>query len=105
VGEAMGDLNGVKLAYKAYQRSLGGKPGPVIDGLTADQRFFIAFARFFGSQYRPEAIQLRINTDPHPISKFRVNATLQNVPEFHKAFECQGGDPMVRAAEKQCGLW
>jgi putative endopeptidase len=105
VGEAMGDLNGVKLAYKAYQRSLGGKPGPVIDGLTADQRFFIAYARFFGSQYRPEAIQLRINTDPHPISKFRVNATLQNVPEFHKAFECQGGDPMVRPAEKQCGLW
>ncbi len=105
VGEAMGDLNGVRLAYKAYQRSLGGKPGPVIDGLTADQRFFLAFARFFGSQSRPEAMQLRINTDPHPISKFRVNATLQNVPEFHTAFGCQTGDAMVRATEKQCKLW
>ena len=105
VGEAMGDLNGLKVAYAAYHRSLKGKPAPIIDGFTGDQRFFLAFARGWGSQYRPEAIQMQINTDPHPISKYRANATLQNMPEFRKAFECQATDVMVRPAEKQCTLW
>jgi endothelin-converting enzyme/putative endopeptidase len=106
VGEAMGDLNGIKLAYRAYQRSLRGKPAPpVIDGFTADQRFFLAFARLWGSQTRPEAIQVQINTDPHPIAKFRCNATLQNMPEFQKAFECQSGDAMFRQTDRQCRLW
>jgi endothelin-converting enzyme/putative endopeptidase len=106
VGEAMGDLNGLKLAYRAYQRSLRGKPAPpVIDGFTGDQRFFLAFARLWGSQLRPEALNMLINTDPHPVPKFRCNATLQNMPEFHKAFQCKAGDPMVRPADKQCSLW
>jgi putative endopeptidase len=105
VGEAMGDLGGLTLAYKAYHRSLNGAPGPVIDGFTADQRFFLAFARVWGTQMRPEAMRLRLNTDPHPLSKFRANGTLQNMPEFQKAFGCKAGDPMVRPAEKQCRLW
>jgi endothelin-converting enzyme/putative endopeptidase len=106
VGEAMGDLNGLKLAYRAYHRSLEGKPAPpVIDGFTADQRFFLAFARLWGTQVRPEFMQTMINTDPHPMPKARAIATLQNMPEFHKAFECQPGDAMVRPPEKQCRLW
>ncbi len=105
VGEAMGDLNGLKLAYRAYHRSLKGKEAPVIDGFTGDQRFFLAFARVWGSQSRPEAVQLQINTDPHPIAKFRAIGTLQNMPEFRKAFECQATDTMVRPDEKQCTLW
>ncbi len=106
VGEAMGDLGGLTLAYKAYQRTLRGKPAAAeLDGFTADQRFFLAFARVWASQYRPEATRLRLNTDPHPLPKFRANGTLQNMPEFRKAFQCQAGDPMVRAADKQCQLW
>jgi endothelin-converting enzyme/putative endopeptidase len=106
VGEAMGDLGGLTLAYKAYQRSLRGKPAPpAIDGFTADQRFFLAFARAWGTQYRPEALRLRLNTDPHPAPKFRAIGTLQNMPEFHRAFGCKPGDPMVRPAEKQCRVW
>jgi endothelin-converting enzyme/putative endopeptidase len=106
VGEAMGDLNGIKLAYRAYQRSQRGKPAPpVIDGFTADQRFFLAYARLWGSQLRPEYMQTLINTDPHPMPKARANATLQNMPEFHKAFQCQPGDAMVRPPDKQCRLW
>jgi endothelin-converting enzyme/putative endopeptidase len=106
VGEAMGDLNGLKLAYAAYHRSLEGKPDPpVIDGFTADQRFFLAFARSWGSQMRLEAMQVQVNTNPHPIAKFRCNGTLQNMPEFHKAFHCKPGDPMVRPPDKQCKLW
>jgi predicted metalloendopeptidase len=105
LGEALGDLGGLQTAYKAYQRSLGGKPGPVLDGFTADQRFFIAFARVWGTQFRPEAMRLQLNTNPHPLSKFRANGTLQNMPEFHRAFQCKAGDPMVRPPQQQCRLW
>ena len=105
LGEALGDLGGVSLAYKAYHRSLKGGPGPVLDGFAAGQRFFLAFARVWGTQTRPEAMRLRLNTDPHPLSRFRAIGTLQNVPEFHKAFGCKPGDAMVRPVEKQCKLW
>ncbi|MGC4055546.1 MAG: M13 family metallopeptidase [Paludibaculum sp.] len=105
VGEAMGDLGGLTLAYEAYKHTLKGKPGPVIDGFTADQRFFLAFARVWSSQYRPEAMRLQLNTNPHPLAKFRANGTLMNMPAFHAAFQCKQGDPMVRPAEQQCKLW
>jgi predicted metalloendopeptidase len=105
VGEALGDLGGLTLAYRAYRRSLKGKDGPVLDGFTADQRFFLAFARTWAVVDRPEAMRLRLNTDPHPLPRFRAIGTLQNMPEFHKAFNCKPGDPMVRPPEKQCRLW
>jgi endothelin-converting enzyme/putative endopeptidase len=105
LGEALGDLGGLMLAFKAYQRSLKGKPGPAIDGFTPEQRFFLSFARAWGSNIRPEAMRLRLNTDPHPLAKYRANATLQNIPEFHKAFQCKRGDAMVRPPEQQCRLW
>jgi endothelin-converting enzyme/putative endopeptidase len=106
VGEALGDLGGVTLAHKAYRRSLRGKPEPpVLDGYTADQRFFIAFARVWGSHHTPESMRLRLQTDPHPLGKFRANGTLMNVPEFHKAFQCKAGDPMVRPEGQRCRLW
>jgi putative endopeptidase len=105
VGEAMGDLGGLTLAHKAYQISLRGKPAPVIDGFTGDQRFFLAFARAWAGMDRPENARLRLNTDPHPLPKFRANGTLMNMPAFQKAFGCQVGDPMVRPADKQCKLW
>jgi putative endopeptidase len=106
LGEALGDLGGLQTAYKAYQRSLAGKPSPpVMDAFTADQRFFIAFARIWGTQLRPEAERLQLNTNPHPLSKFRANGTLQNMPEFQRAFACKAGDAMVRPPPQQCKLW
>lgn len=102
VGEALGDLGGVSIAYKAYKRSLRGKPEPpAIDGYTSDQRFFLAFARLWGTYYRPDAMRIRLQTDPHPISCFRANGTLMNIPEFHRAFGCKLGDAMVRPPERQ----
>jgi predicted metalloendopeptidase len=105
VGEAMGDLGGLTLAYRAYHRSLNGKEAPVIDGFTGDQRFFLAFARVWAGLYRPEAVRLQLSTNPHPLPKYRTDATLENMPEFRKAFHCQAGDPMVRPPDKQCKLW
>lgn len=104
-GEAMGDLGGLTIAYRAYKRSLKGKEAPVLDGYTGDQRFFLAFARVWASSYRPESMRLQLNTNPHPLGKFRAIGTLQNMPEFHKAFNCKPGDHMVRPPEKQCKLW
>jgi predicted metalloendopeptidase len=104
-GEAIGDLGGTAVALRAYHRSLGGKPAPVIDGFTGDQRFFLAFARVWAANQRPEAMRRQLATDPHPLAKFRTNATLANMPEFHLAFACKLGDPMVRPAAEQCRLW
>jgi predicted metalloendopeptidase len=104
-GEAMGDLGGLTLAYRAYHNSLKGKEAPVMDGFTGDQRFFLAFARVWGDQSRIEQQRLQVATDPHPIAKFRANATLSNMPEFHKAFACKLGDKMVRPPDQQCHLW
>ncbi len=104
-GEALGDLGGIALAYKAYHRSLKGAEPPVIGGLTGDQRFFIAFARVWATNARPEDDGLRLKTDPHPLPRYRVIETLKNVPEFAKAFNCKDGDPMVRPAAIRCKLW
>jgi endothelin-converting enzyme/putative endopeptidase len=106
LGEALGDLGGVETAYKAYRRSLVGKPEPpVMNGFTGDQRFFIAFARVFGEASRPEAMRQQLNTNPHPLGRFRVIGTLQNMPEFQRAFQCKSGDAMVRPPQQQCKLW
>lgn len=105
VGEAMGDLGGLTLAYKAYKKSLGGKPAPVIDGYTGDQRFFLAFAHVWATQLRPEELRSRLTTDPHPIARWRAIGTLQNFPAFHEAFGCKQGDFMVRPVEKQCRVY
>jgi putative endopeptidase len=104
-GEALGDLGGLTIAYKAYKRSLNGKPAPVLDGYTGDQRFFLAFARVWATSNRDEDKRLRLNTDPHPLGKYRANATLANMPEFAAAFSCKRGDAMVRPPEQQCKLW
>ena len=104
-GEAMGDLGGAAVALRAYHLSLNGKEAPVMDGFTGDQRFFLAFARVWAANQRPEAMRRQLATDPHPLAKFRANATLSNMPEFHKAFACKLGDPMVRPAAEQCRLW
>jgi len=105
LGEAMGDLGGLTLAYRAYHRSLEGKEPPVIDGFTGDQRFFLSFARIWATQFRPEAARLQLDTNPHPLPKYRCDATLANMPEFQKAFGCKLGDAMVRPAEQRCKLW
>ena len=105
-GEAMADLGSVTLAYKAYKHSLRGKPdSPVVDGFTIDQRFFLAFASKFSTQVRSEAVPLRLQTDPHPLPQYRAIGTLQNIPEFHSAFQCKPGDPMYRPPVDRCRLW
>ena len=105
-GESIADLGGLIIAWEAWQKSLEGKPRPsVVNGYTPEQRFFLGFARSRASNATPEALRLRIATDPHPANKFRVNGPLSNMPQFSSAFACKSGDPMVRAANERCEIW
>jgi len=104
LGESIADLGGVAIAYRAFHKSLEGKPAPpAIDGLTADQRFFLSWARIWATNDRPEFAKLLTNTNPHPLGRFRAIAPPSNLPEFAKAFSCKPGDPMVRS--DRCEIW
>ena len=106
LGESIGDLGGVKIAYLAYQKSLQGKPRPAdIDGFTPEQQFFIAWGQFRGDATRIEQQRLMMQTDPHPVAKYRVIGPLSNFTEFQKAFQCKADSPMVRSADKRCEVW
>jgi putative endopeptidase len=103
LGESIGDLGGVNLAYRAFQRARRRHPAPRLDGFTPDQQFFIAWGQWRGDAVRPAEARLMVQTDPHPIGKYRVIGPLSNMPEFARAFSCPAGAPMVRAPV--CRVW
>jgi putative endopeptidase len=106
LGESIGDLGGARIAFLAYQKSLEGKPRPAdVDGFTPEQQFFIAWGQFRGDEIRPEAARLMVQSDPHPIAKYRVIGPLSNLPEFQKAWSCKRDAAMVRAEAKRCEVW
>jgi putative endopeptidase len=106
LGESIGDLGGAKIAYLAYEKSLEGKPRPAdIDGFTPEQQFFIAWGQFRGDETRIEAQRLMMQTDPHPVAKYRVIGPLSNLTEFQKAWSCKSDAPMVRPADQRCEVW
>jgi putative endopeptidase len=107
--EAIGDLGGVRLAYRALAKALAGRPeaSPAAGGVgvTAKQRFFIAWAQSRAEALRPETERQLARSDPHPPGRFRVLGTLVNLPEFQQAFACKPGAKMVRPPEKRCAVW
>jgi putative endopeptidase len=104
LGESIADLGGLAIAHRAFLKSLEGKPAPPpIDGLTADQRYFLSWARIWATNDRPEFAKLLTNTNPHPLGRFRAIGPPSNLPRFAKAFSCKPGDPMVRS--EQCEIW
>ncbi|MBT1444607.1 peptidase M13 [Shewanella sp. JM162201] len=105
LGENIGDLSGVTIAYKAYKMSLNGKEAPVIDGLTGDERFFIGFAQIWRAKMKEEAMRNRVATDPHSPAKFRALGALSNMPEFYTTFGVKEGDAMYIAPEKRVKIW
>lgn len=106
LGESIGDLGGLKIAWLAFQKSMQGKPRPAdIDGFTPEQRFFLGWAQVWGRKQTPEAMRQQILTDPHPLGRFRVNGPLSNMPQFAEAFNCNLGDAMVRPPEQRCQVW
>jgi len=105
-GESIADLGGLTIAYAALQKTLEGKVAPAaIDGFTPDQRFFLAWAQVWASNMRPEFARMIVNTNPHPLDRYRVNAPLSNMPAFAKAFDCAADTKMVRPAAERCRIW
>lgn len=106
LGESIGDLAGARIAYRALQISRRGKPRlPTIDGFTPEQQFFIGWGQFRGDEVRPEFARTMVQSDPHPIAKYRVIGPLSNLPEFQQTFQCKAGSPMVRSAQERCDVW
>ncbi len=105
VGENIGDLGGLSIAYKAYQLALGGTPAPVIDSLTGDQRFFYAWAQSWRSKIRPEALRRQIATDPHSPDEFRTNQVVRNMDAFYAAFEVKNSDRLFLEPKDRVTIW
>jgi putative endopeptidase len=105
LGENIGDLGGLSLAYRAYKMSLDGKEAPVIGGLTGDQRFFMAWAQVWRSKYRDEATRQQILSDPHSPPLYRVNGVVRNLDEWYEAFDIQPGDALYLPPEERIRIW
>ena len=105
LGENIGDLGGVSIAYEAFQRSLRGKERKLIDGLTPEQRFFISWAQMWKTKTRPDRMKFLLQADVHSPGEFRAFGPLVNLPEFFEAFGIKEGDPMWRKPEDRAKIW
>lgn len=105
LGENIGDLGGLSIAYSALQKALEGKPQDKIDGFTPAQRFFLAWAQIWRRSSRPEQLRLQVKTDPHSPAQFRTNGPTSNMQEFYDAFGCGEGSKMVRPVAIRAKIW
>jgi len=105
IGENIGDLGGLTIAYKAYEISLAGKKAEEIDAYTGAQRFFMGWAQSWRGKYRPEEVRRRIATDPHSPDEFRCNQIVANLSEFYDAFGVNDGDQHFMASSDRVRIW
>ena len=105
LGENLGDLGGISMAYKAYKLSLKGKPAPIIDGLTGDQRFFIAYAQKNRNKWSEQLQRLVMESDPHAPDFARTNGVLRNFDPWYKAFNIKPGDKLYLPPEQRVHVW
>jgi predicted metalloendopeptidase len=104
INENIADVAGLGAAYEAYKNSLGGKPAPVIDGLTGDQRFFIAFAQSWAAKWRPEALRQIVLTNEHAPDQFRAQ-TVRNIDAWYPAFDVKAGQKLYLAPNQRVKIW
>jgi predicted metalloendopeptidase len=105
LGENIGDLSGLPVAYKAYRIALGDQAAPVLDGFTGDQRFFIGWAQVWARKYRDDELRKRLLTDPHSPSEYRCNGIVRNMPQFVRAFDVKPGDRLYLPPEQMVRIW
>jgi len=105
MGENIGDMGGLSLALDAYHASLHGKPAPVIDGLTGDQRVFLGWAQVWREKIREDTLRQRLVTDPHSPAVYRVNGTIRNVDGWYNAFGVQPNDKLFVAPDQRVRIW
>jgi putative endopeptidase len=105
MGENIGDMSGLEVAYSAYKMSLNGKDAPVIDGLTGDQRFFLAFAQAWRGKQREDAIKTQVASDPHSPRRFRVIGPLRNLDAWYQAFGVTPDSKFYIPPEQRVRIW
>jgi putative endopeptidase len=105
LGENIGDLTGVTMAYDAYRKSLNGVEAPVIDGFTGDQRFFMAWAQVWAIKWRDEALSQQIKNGPHSPGEFRANGIVRNIDAWYEAFDIGPDHAMYLAPEDRIKIW
>lgn len=105
LGENIADFGGLTIAYYAWKESQKGKPQVSVNGFTPEQRFFLAFAQIWKSNYTDAAMNLQVNTNPHSPGKYRVNGPLSNMPEFFEAFNIKEGSPMKQDEDNIAVIW
>src|SRR5665213_11533 len=105
LGENIGDLGGLSIAYAAYHLSLNGALAPVIDGLSGDQRFFLSWAQVWQALYRDAALRKQLLSDPHSPPQFRVNGAVRNIDAWYAAFHIQPSDRLYLPPEGRVHIW
>lgn len=105
IGENIGDLGGLGIAWKAYRLSLGDAEAPVIEGLSAAQRFFLSWARAWRYQARTEEVERRLAIDPHSPAEFRCNQIVRNIDEFYEAFSVTKDDDLWLEPDSRVTIW
>ena len=105
LGENIADLGGLLVAYDAFKLTAQGRDNAPIDGLTPDQRFFLAYAQSWREQQRPQQLRMQLQSNEHAPAKYRVNGPLSNLPAFAQAFGCRRGDAMVRRDALAVKIW
>ncbi|HQR89693.1 MAG TPA: M13-type metalloendopeptidase, partial [Caulobacter sp.] len=105
MGENIGDMGGLAFGLDAYHASLGGKPAPILDGLTGDQRVYLGWAQVWRQKQREEALKQQVTTGPHSPAYYRVNGTIRNQDGWYKAFDIKPGDKLYIAPEDRVRIW
>jgi putative endopeptidase len=105
MGENIGDLGGLNVALEAYHLALQGKPAPMKDGLSGDQRLFLAWAQIWRGKARDETLRRLLYTDTHSPFEARVNGVVRNIDAWYKAFDIKPGDKLYLAPEHRVRIW
>jgi putative endopeptidase len=105
LGENIGDLGGLAIAYEAYKLSRKGVPAPILDGTTGDQRVFMGWAQIWRIKYREEALRATTTASPHSPGMYRVNGVVRNLDAWYKAFNVKPGDALYLSPENRVRIW
>ena len=105
LGENIADIAGLVIAYKAYHIALGGKPAPVLDGYTGDQRFYIAYGQSWRQKDRDGRLRMQLLSNEHSPPKYRVDGVVRNDDAWFAAFNIKPGDKLYLAPKNRVRLW
>jgi len=105
LGENIGDLGGTAIALKAYRLSLAGAEPPVLDGFTAEERFFLGNAQASRLKWREQFLEFLVKNDPHSPDRFRINGVLPNMEDFYKTYDVKEGDKLYLPTDERISIW